>query len=152
MFYVIYLRKSLCIIMHMPLRSKYLRGVCRTTYPTSSPYVNYIYSLLVGSRLPTCRLFSGLLRDWQDEGMCKRHDVGRMKDRESQKPDEGIGIGICYWNRKRWICRRLQYQVRKESEGYTELITLTDSHLHGIRSGQKGGHVAEASSTFMASL
>ena len=104
---------------------------------------HYIYSLLVGSRLPTCRLFSGLLRDWQDEDMCKRHDVGRMKDRESQKPDEGIGIGICYWNRKRWICRRLQYQVRKESEGYTELITLTDSHLHGIRSGQKGGDTSQ---------
>jgi hypothetical protein len=84
--------------------------------------------------------------------MCTRHDVGRIKDRESQKTDEGIGIGIYYWNRKRWICRRLQYQVRKESGGYTELITLTDSHLHGIRSGQKGGHIAEASSTFVASL
>jgi len=35
--------------------------------------------------------------------MCTRHDVGRMKDRESQKTDEGIGIGIYYWNRKRWI-------------------------------------------------
>ena len=60
-FYVIYLRKSLCIIMHMPLRSKYQRGVCRTTYPTSSPYVNttYIpYLLEVACQLVGCSVDS----------------------------------------------------------------------------------------------
>ena len=54
--------------------------------------------------------------------MCTRHDVGRIKDREPQKTDEGTNIGT-YWNRQRLVCRRLQCQVRKRAR-----VTCTVEH------------------------